>query len=136
MRHTFTTFGLVLLGAFMLIETVSAAPNTGTTTPEREAGRCRAAHRLCMDVAEIDYNDCMGLFDDFGKCVGEWLEDVGICLDDLNDCLDRAGVASSLPSGQMMMPDNPQEVAPSEETSPYQGTVPSTSFFLAPRSFR
>jgi hypothetical protein len=109
MRTLFTSFGLVLLGALMLAQTVQTISHT---TPEREAARCRAHYRLSLDVAEMDYNGCMGLFDDFGKCVGAWGDEVSAYLDDLNDCLGGAGVVGSLPPEQGMEPKNPLEVTP------------------------
>ena len=109
MRTLFTSFGLVLLGALMLAQTVQTISHT---TPEREAARCRAHYRLSLDVAEMDYNDCMELFDDFGKCVGAWGDEVSAYLDDLHDCLGEAGVVVRLPPEQGMEPNNPLEVTP------------------------
>jgi hypothetical protein len=118
MRTLVASFGLVLLGALMLAQTVQTVSHT---TPEREAARCRAHYRLSMGIAEMDYNDCMRLFDDFGKCVGEGGDEVSAYLDDLNDCLRGAGVVGSLPPEQGMEPNNPLEVTP---VAPHEAPSP------------
>ena len=130
MRNALINTGLVLLGSGMLAQAALAAPNSNTT-PEREKAQCRAHYRLCMDVAEIDYNDCMGTFNDFNKCTAEWLEDVSSCLDELNGCLDGA-IAMLPPSEQPSFPGtvyDPGLSTPQPSSSPY--FYPSTTDRMA-----
>ena len=79
---TVKTFPFLFLLALGLSNNLHAKPKTD---PAREKARCDADVDLCDQVAQDDYNHCVG--GGQSHCSDNYYEDINQCTSDYNGCL-------------------------------------------------
>lgn len=99
---------IYVLFGMIFVSSVSFALDN-STTPERESSRCASAHRLRVEGAEIDYNNCLDVGNSFGQCYGEWAEDASESIDEYKRCMGNIEFSNIMSNPTNTMSNNGQD---------------------------